>query len=169
MAITVGVLTISDRCSRGEAEDKSGTLIGQIVTERLGAEVKLTGCVPDERELIASTLVAWCDEQGVDLILTTGGTGFAPRDVTPEAMRDVIEREAPGLAEAMRREGAKLTPHAMLSRAVAGMRKSTLIVNLPGSAKAVQENLETILPALPHGIEILKGAHGANQKHEYKK
>ena len=169
MAITVGVLTISDRCSRGEAEDKSGPLIGQIVTERLGAEVKLTGCVPDERELIASTLVAWCDEQDVDLILTTGGTGFAPRDVTPEAMRDVIEREAPGLAEAMRREGAKLTPHAMLSRAVAGMRKSTLIVNLPGSARAVQENLETILPALPHGIEILKGAHGANQKHEYKK
>jgi len=169
MAISVGVLTISDRCSRGETEDKSGPLIGQIVSERLDAEVKLTGCVPDECELIASTLIAWCDGGGVDLILTTGGTGFAPRDVTPEAMRDVIEREAPGLAEAMRREGAKLTPHAMLSRAVAGIRRSTLIVNLPGSAKAVQENLETILPALPHGLEILKGAHGANQKHEYKK
>lgn len=169
MAITVGILTISDRCWRGETEDKSGPLIGQLVSEHLSAEVKLTGCVPDERELIAHTLIAWCDEQGVDLILTTGGTGFAPRDVTPEAMRDVIEREAPGLAEAMRREGAKLTPHALLSRAVAGIRKSTLIVNLPGSAKAVQENLETILPALPHGIEILKGVHGANQKHEYKK
>lgn len=169
MAITVGILTISDRCSRGETEDKSGPLIGQLVSEHLSAEVKLTGCVPDERELIAHTLIAWCDEQGVDLILTTGGTGFSPRDVTPEAMRDVIEREAPGLAEAMRREGAKLTPHALLSRAVAGIRKSTLIVNLPGSAKAVQENLETILPALPHGIEILKGVHGANQKHEYKK
>jgi len=169
MVITVGVLTISDRCSRGETEDKSGPIIAQIARERLGAEVKLSVCVPDERELIAGTLIAWCDEQGVDLILTTGGTGFAPRDVTPEAMREVIEREAPGLAEAMRREGARLTPHAMLSRAVAGIRKSTLIVNLPGSAKAVQENLETILPALPHGIEILKGVHGANQKHEYKK
>jgi molybdopterin adenylyltransferase len=169
MAITVGILTISDRCSRGETEDKSGPLIAQIVTERLGAEVKRTGCVPDERELIARTLIAWCDEEGVDLILTTGGTGFAARDVTPEAMRDVIEREAPGLAEAMRREGAKLTPHAMLSRAVAGIRRSTLIVNLPGSAKAVQENLETILPAVPHGIEILKGVHGANHRHEYKK
>jgi molybdopterin adenylyltransferase len=169
MAITVGVLTISDRCSRGETEDKSGPLIGQIVTERLGAEVKMTTCVPDERELIAHTLISWCDGEVVDLILTTGGTGFAPRDVTPEAMRDVIEREAPGLAETMRREGAKLTPHAMLSRAVAGIRKSTLIVNLPGSAKAVQENLETILPALPHGIEILKGVHGANHRHEYQK
>jgi len=169
MVISVGILTISDRCSRGETEDKSGPLIGQMVRERLSAEVKLTGCVPDEREVIASTLISWCDQEGVDLILTTGGTGFAPRDVTPEAMRDVIEREAPGLAEAMRREGAKLTPHAMLSRAVTGIRKSTLIVNLPGSAKAVQENLETILPALPHGIEILKGVHGANQKHEFKK
>jgi molybdopterin adenylyltransferase len=169
MAISAGVLTISDRCSRGETEDKSGPLIGQIVTERLGAEVKLAACVPDERELIARTLIAWCDKEGVDLILTTGGTGFAPRDVTPEAMREVIEREAPGLAEAMRREGARLTPHAMLSRAVAGIRKSTLIVNLPGSAKAVRENLETILPALPHGIEILKGVHGANHRHEYKK
>lgn len=168
MVITVGVLTISDRCSRGEAEDRSGPLIRQMVTERLGAEVKVVGTVPDERGLISRTLIAWCDREGVDLILTTGGTGFAPRDVTPEATRDVIEREAPGLAEAMRREGGKVTPHAMLSRAVAGIRGHTLIVNLPGSAKAVQENLETIFPALPHGIEILKDVHGANQRHEYK-
>ena len=168
MVIVAGILTISDRCSRGEAEDKSGPLIRQLVTERLGAEVKLVGVVPDERELISHTLVAWCDQGGVDLIITTGGTGFASRDVTPEATRDVIEREAPGLGEAMRREGAKATPHAMLSRAIAGIRGHTLIVNLPGSAKAVQEGLEVILPALPHGIEILKGAHAANQRHEYK-
>jgi len=167
MAIAAGILTISDRCSRGEAEDKSGPLIGKMLVERLGAEVKATGCVPDERALIAETLAAWCDRGDLDLIVTTGGTGFAPRDITPEATRDVIERDAPGLAEAMRREGAKITPHAMLSRAVAGIRGGTLIVNLPGSAKAVQENLETILAALPHGIEILKGVHGANQKHEY--
>jgi molybdenum cofactor synthesis domain-containing protein len=167
MTIAVAILTISDRCSRGETEDKSGPLIAQLVKERLGADVKAAACVPDEREEISRTLISWCDGGTVDLILTTGGTGFAPRDVTPEAMRNVIEREAPGLAEAMRRETAKITPHAMLSRAMAGIRRSTLIVNLPGSAKAVQENLEAILPALPHGIEILKGVHGANQRHEY--
>jgi molybdopterin adenylyltransferase len=100
--------------------------------------------------------------------VTTGGTGFAPRDVTPEATRAVIEREAPGLAEAMRLEGAKSTPHALLSRAVAGIRGQTLIVNLPGSPKAVREGLEVILPALPHGVEILRGTHGANQRHEFK-
>ena len=168
MAISVGILTVSDRSYRGERKDASGPLIRQLVAERLGAVVELEDVVPDERDVIASTLVVWCDE-GLDLILTTGGTGFAPRDVTPEATKDVIEREAPGLAEAMRAEGLKATPHAMLSRAIAGIRGSTLIVNLPGSPRAVQEGLEVILPALPHGIEILKGIHGADRRHEYGK
>ena len=167
--LTVGVLTISDRCSRGETEDRSGPLIAELVRERLQAEVTVAACVPDDREQIARTLVDWCDHGKADLILTSGGTGFAPRDVTPEATREVIEREAPGLAEAMRRETARITPHAMLSRAVAGIRRTTLIVNLPGSAKAVAENLEAILPALPHGIEILKGTHGASERHDFKK
>jgi len=167
--ITVAVLTISDRCSRGETEDRSGPVLQQMARDRLGAEITVSACVPDEREQIARTLIDWCDNGKADLILTTGGTGFSPRDVTPEAMKLVIEREAPGLAEAMRRETARITPHAMLSRAMAGIRKSTLIVNLPGSAKAVSENLEAILPALPHGIEILKGIHGANEHHEFKK
>ncbi|MCD6554961.1 MAG: MogA/MoaB family molybdenum cofactor biosynthesis protein [Anaerolineae bacterium] len=168
MAISVGILTVSDRSYRGEREDASGPLIRQLVAERLGAVVEREGVVPDERDIVASTLVVWCDE-GLDLILTTGGTGFAPRDVTPEATKDVIEREAPGLAEAMRAEGLKTTPHAMLSRAIAGIRGSTLIVNLPGSPRAVREGLEVILPALPHGIEILKGIHGADRRHEYGK
>ena len=109
--------------------------------------------VPDEREVIRATLIEWCDDLRLNVIFTTGGTGFAPRDVTPEATRDVIEREAPGLAEAMRADSLKKTPHAMLSRAVCGLRGITLIVNLPGSPKAVRENLATIAPALPHAIE----------------
>jgi molybdopterin adenylyltransferase len=168
MAISVGILTVSDRSYRGEREDLSGPIIRDLVAERLGAEVKLEAVVPDERSIIAGTLIVWCDEVGLDLVLTTGGTGFAPRDVAPEATKDVIERETPGLAEAMRTEGLKVTPHAMLSRAVAGIRGSTLIVNLPGSPKAVREGLEVILPALLHGMEILKGMHGADQRHEYR-
>ena len=168
MILSLGILTISDRCSRGEAEDASGPAIRRIAMERLGAEVKVEACVPDEVNRISSLLVEWCDTRQLDLILTTGGTGFSPRDVTPEAMLAVIERQAPGLGEAMRREGAKATPHAMLSRATAGIRGKTLIVNLPGSVKAVTEGLEVILPALPHAIEILTGAQGANQRHEFK-
>ena len=168
MSLALGILTISDRCSRGEAEDASGPAIRRIAMERLGAEVKVEACVPDEVHRISSLLVEWCDTRQLDLILTTGGTGFSPRDVTPEAMLAVIQRQAPGLGEAMRREGAKATPHAMLSRAVAGIRGKTLIVNLPGSVKAVTEGLEVILPALPHAIEILTGAQGANQRHEFK-
>jgi molybdopterin adenylyltransferase len=169
MAISVGILTVSDRCYRGEAEDASSPLIGQWVTEELGGQVKRQDVVPDERDLIQETLVSWSDEHELDLILTTGGTGFALRDVTPEATRAIIEREVPGLAEAMRLEGIKKTPHAMLSRATAGIRGQTLIVNLPGSPKAVREGLGVILPALPHGIEILKGVHGADRRHEYKR
>jgi molybdenum cofactor synthesis domain-containing protein len=125
--------------------------------------VDVEAIVPDERAVIAETLRNWADETRLDLVLTTGGTGFAPRDVTPEATRDVIEREAPGLAEAMRAASLAITPHAMLSRAVAGIRGTTLIANLPGSPKAVRENLETILPALPHAIELLQGRKGLDR------
>ena len=162
--IRTGILTVSDRGYRGEYRDLSGPAIHELVAERLGAIVELEAIVPDEQLVIAGTLLTWSDEVGLDLVLTTGGTGFAPRDVTPEATRDVIEREAPGLAEAMRAASLAVTPHAMLSRAVAGIRGHTLIVNLPGSPKAVRENLETILPALPHAIQLLQGqrdvAHG---------
>jgi len=165
----VGVLTISDLGAQGRREDVSGETIKEIVTERLGAEVAEYEIVPDERELIETVLVEWADVSKVDLILTTGGTGFSPRDVTPEATQAVIERQAPGLAEAMRSQGLKKTPHAMLSRAVAGIRGKTLIVNLPGSPKAVRESLEVILPALPHAIEILRGEARASNRHEYQK
>jgi molybdenum cofactor synthesis domain-containing protein len=125
--------------------------------------VEVEAIVPDERPVIAETLLAWADEIGLDLVLTTGGTGFGPRDVTPEATHDIIERETPGLAEAMRAASLKITPHAMLSRAVAGIRGRTLIINLPGSPKAVLENLEVILPALPHAIELLQGQKGPDR------
>lgn len=163
----VGILTVSDRASRGEYQDLAGPLIAEIVRAALQAEVAEAAVVPDEQDQIATVLRRWCDEQDLDLILTTGGTGFAPRDVTPEATRAIIEREAPGLAEAMRAASLRVTPHAMLSRAVAGIRGRTLIINLPGSPKAVKENLETILPALPHAIELLREVKGANQRHHH--
>jgi molybdopterin adenylyltransferase len=162
-SIRTGILTVSDRGYRGEYRDLSGPVISELVTERLGAEVELEAIVPDEPLIISRTLMTWADEFGLDLVLTTGGTGFAPRDVTPEATRDVIEREARGLVEAMRSASLRITPHAMLSRAVAGIRGHTLIVNLPGSPKAVRENLETILPALPHAIELLQGHKGTDR------
>lgn len=162
-SIRAGILTISDRGYKGEYQDRSGPLIGELLTERLGAIIERETIVPDERSVIAETLLRWTDKLGLDLVLTTGGTGFAPRDVTPEATRDVIEREAPGLAEAMRAASLQITPHAMLSRAVAGIRGVTLIINLPGSPKAVCENLETLLPALPHAIELLQGRKGADR------
>jgi molybdenum cofactor synthesis domain-containing protein len=163
--ITVGILTISDSSYRGEREDLSGPILREMVVEHLGARVELEAVVPDEAAIITGTLVVWADEVGLDLVLTTGGTGFGPRDVTPEATKAVIEREAPGLAETMRARGLEITPHAILSRAIAGIRGRTLIINLPGSPKAVREDLEAILPAIPHGIELLKGGIGG---HEYR-
>ena len=161
--IRAGILTISDRGYSGEYRDLSGPAIRALIAERLEARVELEAVVPDERNIIAGTLLAWVDDVGLDLVLTTGGTGFAPRDVTPEATLDVVTRQAPGLAEAMRAASLAITPHAMLSRAVAGIRGQTLIVNLPGSPKAVRENLEVILPALPHALELLKGGKGADR------
>lgn len=162
----VGILTVSDKGARGEREDRSGPAIREMI-EAAGGEVVRTKIVPDEREDIRTALIDWSDE-GLDLVLTTGGTGFSPRDWTPEATKSVIEREAPGLPEAMRRAGAERTPTAMLSRAVAGIRGPTLIVNLPGSEKAVRESLAVLLPALPHAVDILRGSASecAGRRHD---
>lgn len=151
----VGVLTLSDKGAKGEREDLSGPLIAEMIAG-IGGEVVHREMIPDDRALIEKKLIDWADE-GLELVLTTGGTGLGPRDVTPDATKKVIEFEVPGMAEAMRLEGLKKTPHAMLSRAVVGVRGRTLIVNLPGSPKGVRENLAAILPALPHGIAILRG------------
>jgi molybdopterin adenylyltransferase len=155
--IQVGILTISDRSSRGERADDSGPAIHDLVEHELGAHVAQYKIVPDDVEEIAATLARWSDELNLDLILTTGGTGFTVRDVTPEATIRVIERRAPGIEEAMRAESMKHTIHAMLSRAAAGIRGQTIIVNLPGSPKAVRQNLSVILPALPHAVRLLRG------------
>ena len=164
--IRVGVLTVSDRSARGEREDLSGPAVAAAVLAQLpDAAVAERAIVPDERAAIAARLAHWADDLRLDLILTTGGTGFAPRDVTPEATRDVVERETPGLAEAMRAASLRITPHAMLSRGVAGIRGRTLIVNLPGSPKGAVENLATIAPVLPHAIELLREAPEAEQHH----
>ncbi len=154
MPIRTAIITISDRSSRGERSDLSGPALVQLVQSH-GWSVISTDILPDEMELITSLLVEYSENGLVDLILTTGGTGFAPRDITPEATLAVVQRLTPGLAEAMRAESLKITPHAMLSRAVAGIRKRTLIVNLPGSPKAAVENLKTILPVIPHAISLL--------------
>jgi len=152
----VVILTISDRGSRGERKDSSGPLIREMV-KNLPAEVIHYEIIPDEKERIEEALKRSADQLGADLILTTGGTGLSPRDVTPEATLEVIEKDVPGLSEAMRAESLKKTPHAMISRAVCGIRGSTLIVNLPGSPKSVKENLTVSLPALPHALSKLKG------------
>ena len=154
--ITIALLTISDKCSKGEREDKSGQLISEIIKD-IG-RIKYYDILPDEIDLIRHKMLQYVD--GVDLILTTGGTGLSPRDVTPEATREVIEREVPGIAEAMRMEGLRKTRKSMLSRAVAGVRGQTLIINLPGSPAAVRENLEVILDAIPHAVEKIKGDTG---------
>ena len=154
MTIRVAILTISDRSARGERPDASGPVLVEMI-EKAEWSVMDTRIIPDEQAVIQQVLIEWCARGDIDVVLTTGGTGFAPRDVTPEATLAVIQRAAPGLAEAMRLESLKITPHAMLSRAVAGIRDHTLIVNLPGSPKAAAENLQTILPVLPHAVALL--------------
>ena len=154
--IQAGVITLSDKGSRGEREDLSGPEVIRMLREA-GIETVHSEIIPDEEEVIASKLIEFADVRGLDLVVTTGGTGVSPRDVTPDATLAVIDREIPGMAEAMRRESMIKTPHAMISRAVAGIRGTTLIVNLPGSPKGVRENLSVILPALTHAIEKIKG------------
>lgn len=152
-----GVLTLSDKGARGEREDTSGARIQEML-KAAGYEVALYRVLPDTRALIEETLTAWVDDQGLDLIVTTGGTGVSPRDRTPEATRAVIDREVPGLAEAMRMASLQKTIQAVWSRGIAGMRKNCLILNLPGSRRAAEENLAAVLPALAHGLDKIRGS-----------
>lgn len=163
-ALKFGILTISDRSARNERPDLSGPALEEVVQAQ-GWDVALREIVPDELELIRSRLMLWADGKTLDVILTTGGTGFAPRDVTPEATRAVIERLTPGLDEAMRTASLAVTPHAMLSRAVSGIRGQTLIVNLPGSPKGAVENLRVIIPVLGHAIQLLRNDPTGEQGH----
>lgn len=161
----IAILTISDRAYEGVYEDASGPALIELIEEHFHQNYDLYHIVPDDFMEIKRALEKWCDDAHMDLILTTGGTGFAPRDVTPEATRAAIEREAPGLVHAMIAASMQKTPHAMLSRAVAGIRGRTLIVNLPGSPKAASENFLSILPALPHALELLRGS--GSDAHEF--
>ncbi|MDI9493993.1 MAG: MogA/MoaB family molybdenum cofactor biosynthesis protein [Bacillota bacterium] len=153
---TAGILTISDKGAAGEREDASGEVIKELLQEA-GYQIERYHIVPDEREAIEKELLHMSDHMGLNLILTTGGTGFGPRDITPEVTKSVIDREAPGISEAMRINSLSITPKGMLSRGVSGIRGRALIVNLPGSPKAVRESLEYILSPLKHGLEILLG------------
>ncbi len=156
MAFRAGVITVSDRGFQGERTDLSGPLI-EGVLQGIGIESAFRALVPDERPRIREILRRCVDEEGLDLVVTTGGTGVSPRDVTPEATRDVIEREIPGIGEAMRRNSMARTPHAMLSRAIAGIRGRSLILNLPGSPRGAEENLAAVLPALRHALDKIQG------------
>lgn len=164
MTIRFGILTLSDRSSRGERADASGPALVRLI-EAEGWSVAKQSILPDDEAAISEILRNWADNSELDVILTTGGTGFSPRDVTPEATRAVIERDAPGLAEAMRAASLKITPHAMLSRVVAGIRKKTLIINLPGSPKGAVENLQVVLPVLGHAIKLLQESPEAEAGH----
>ncbi len=150
------ILTISDKGARGERQDKSGEVLREGISAMGGRPVKYD-IIPDEKDIIAARLAQWADEGEADVIFTTGGTGLSQRDVTPEATLSIVEKIVPGIAEAMRAKTLEITPMAMLSRAAAGVRGKCLIVNLPGSPKAVRECLEAISPAIPHAVEIIKG------------
>lgn len=152
----VAVLTVSDKGSRGDRKDEAGPLVAEIL-EMADFQVVLQEMVPDEEEEIKEKLIRYADDEDIALVVTTGGTGFAPRDVTPEATLAVCHKVVPGIPEAMRSASMKITDRAILSRMAAGIRKSTLIINLPGSPKAAKENLETVLGPIEHGLEVLRG------------
>jgi len=152
----VGIITVSDKGSKGQRVDESGPAIEEMI-KAIGGIVERYVMIPDEQEQIKAELIHMCDELEISLVLTTGGTGFSKRDVTPEATLEVIQKLVPGIPEVMRAKSMQITPKAMLSRAQAGIRNNSLIINLPGSPKSVKENLEVIMPALRHGIEILLG------------
>jgi molybdopterin adenylyltransferase len=164
MTIRFGILTLSDRSSRGERADSSGPALKNLIQAE-GWSVVKQALLPDEESAIREILATWADGGELDVILTTGGTGFSPRDVTPEATRSIIQREAPGLAEAMRAASLKVTPHAMLSRIVTGIRKKTLIINLPGSPKGAVENLQVVIPVLPHAVQLLQEDPASESTH----
>ena len=164
MPIRIGIITISDRSSRGERTDESGPALVHAVSQQ-GWQVIRTEILPDEIEQLTKTLTEWTESGAMDLILTTGGTGFSPRDITPEATQAVIQRPTPGLSEAMRNASLRITPHAMLSRATSGIRARTLIVNLPGSPKGALENFAVLLPILPHAIQLLHDDPSAEAGH----
>src|SRR5262245_53768023 len=164
MTIRFGILTLSDRSSRGEREDASGLGLVRLIQAENWSVTK-QAVLPDDESAIRAVLSEWADSGNLDVILTTGGTGFAPRDVTPEATRAVIDREASGLAEAMRATSLKVTPHAMLSRIVTGIRKKTLIINLPGSPKGALENLQVVIPILPHAVQLLQDDPASESSH----
>jgi molybdopterin adenylyltransferase len=164
MTIRFGILTLSDRSARGEREDTSGPALMRLIQAE-GWSVTKQALLPDNESAIRAILCEWADSGDLDVILTTGGTGFAPRDVTPEATRAVIDRESPGLAEAMRAASLKLTLHAMLSRIVTGIRKKTLIINLPGSPKGAVENLQVVIPILPHAVQLLQDDPASEASH----
>lgn len=160
----IGILTVSDRSARGERPDLSGPAIEELIHEQ-GWSVSRMEIIPDELPLLIDTLASWADSGKLDIILTAGGTGFSPRDVTPEATIKVVHRETPGLAEAMRAASLTITPHAMMSRARAGIRGCTLIVNLPGSPQAAVENLNVVLPIFEHAVALLSDDPGAEAGH----
>lgn len=164
MTIRFGILTLSDRSARGEREDSSGPALARLIDAENWSVTK-QALLPDNESAIRSILSEWADSGELDVILTTGGTGFALRDVTPEATRAIIDREAPGLAEAMRAASLKITPHAMLSRIVAGIRKKTLIINLPGSPKGAVENLQVVIPVLLHAVQLLRDDPASETSH----
>ncbi|MEN4013225.1 MAG: MogA/MoaB family molybdenum cofactor biosynthesis protein [Chloroflexota bacterium] len=163
--IRVAILTISDRSARGEREDLSGPALAEKAIA-VGFEIVNSATVPDNFAQICKTLIQWCDQDECDIILTTGGTGVAPSDLTPEATLAIIDKSVPGIPEAMRANSLKITPHAMLTRLVAGIRKQTLIVNLPGSPKGAVENLEVVLPTLPHAVELIRNDPRAESGHK---